>query len=233
MAYRVDIARSAEGELEALYLWVIERAPQQGASWFNGLERAVLSLDQHPERCPVASESIDPEHPVRVLRYGRGPQSARTVFGARRSCGAQADDRHADARRGHADIRRNEGRRTEGSRGFRRDAPEGVSEPLNRRTGERLSDSPSYSGLVTRSPHAGPSSSSCRPGLPQSAWRGARGPMRRARSSSTITGSRPVRGSSCSTASPRTRNDKAQTHPAVAGASCSVNCPHTVGYRLA
>jgi plasmid stabilization system protein ParE len=62
MAYRVDIARSAEGELEALYLWVIERAPQQGAAWFNGLERAVLSLDQHPERCPVASEGIDPDH---------------------------------------------------------------------------------------------------------------------------------------------------------------------------
>jgi len=60
MAYRVDVARSAEGELEALYLWVIERAPQQGAAWFNGLERAVLSLDRHPERCPVASESIDP-----------------------------------------------------------------------------------------------------------------------------------------------------------------------------
>src|SRR5438309_8065593 len=57
MAYRVDIARSAEADLEDLYLWVVERAPQQGTTWFNGLERAVLSLDQHPERCPVAAES--------------------------------------------------------------------------------------------------------------------------------------------------------------------------------
>ena len=80
MAYRVDVARSAEGELEALYLWVIERAPQQGAAWFNGLERAVLSLDRHPERCPVASESIDPDHPVRVLSYGRRPHVYRIFF---------------------------------------------------------------------------------------------------------------------------------------------------------
>jgi len=80
MGYRVDIARSAEAELEELYLWVVERAPQQGVAWFNGLERAVLSLDQHPERCPVAPESIDPDHPVRVLSYGRKPHIYRVFF---------------------------------------------------------------------------------------------------------------------------------------------------------
>jgi hypothetical protein len=41
MAYRVDIARSAEAELEDLYLWVVERAPQQGATWFNGLRLTI------------------------------------------------------------------------------------------------------------------------------------------------------------------------------------------------
>jgi plasmid stabilization system protein ParE len=70
MAFRVEIARRAESDLEELYLWVVERAPQQGAKWFNGLERAVLSLDQHPKRCPVAPENVDTEHPVRVLTYG-------------------------------------------------------------------------------------------------------------------------------------------------------------------
>jgi len=48
MVYRVDLARNAEAELEQLYLWVVERAPQEGANWFNGLERATLTLDQHP-----------------------------------------------------------------------------------------------------------------------------------------------------------------------------------------
>ena len=40
MAYRVEITRRAEADLEELYLWVVDRAPQQGARWFNGLERA-------------------------------------------------------------------------------------------------------------------------------------------------------------------------------------------------
>ena len=80
MAYRVEIARNAEAELEELYLWVVGRAPQQGAAWCNGLERAILSLDQHPKRCPVAPERIDPDHPVRVLSYGRKPHAYRVFF---------------------------------------------------------------------------------------------------------------------------------------------------------
>lgn len=54
MAYRVEIAKSAEVQLEELYLWVVERAPSQGAAWFNGLERAILSLEQLPKRCRMA-----------------------------------------------------------------------------------------------------------------------------------------------------------------------------------
>lgn len=80
MAYRVEIARNAEAELEALYLWVVARAPQQGAKRFNGLERAVLSLDRLPKRCPVAPESINPDQPVRVLSYGRKPHVYRVFF---------------------------------------------------------------------------------------------------------------------------------------------------------
>ena len=80
MDYRVEVAKNAEAELEELYLWVVARAPQQGSKWFSGLERAVLSLDHHPNRCPVAPETIDPDHPVRVLSYGRKPHVYRVFF---------------------------------------------------------------------------------------------------------------------------------------------------------
>jgi toxin ParE1/3/4 len=80
MRFRVEIARAAEADLEQLFLWVVERAPHQGAAWFNGLERAILALDQHPERCPIAAESIDPAQPVRVLLYGRKPHVYRVFF---------------------------------------------------------------------------------------------------------------------------------------------------------
>jgi toxin ParE1/3/4 len=80
MAYRVEIARRAEVDLEELYRWVVGRAPQQGARWFNGLERSVLSLGQHPKRCPVAPESFASGDPVRVLTYGRKPHAYRIFF---------------------------------------------------------------------------------------------------------------------------------------------------------
>jgi hypothetical protein len=68
----------------------VARAPQQGAKWFNGLERAVLSLDQHPKRCPVAPASIDPDQPVRVLSYGRKPHVYRVFFTVDDHCPARA-----------------------------------------------------------------------------------------------------------------------------------------------
>ena len=80
MAFRVEIAKSAERQLEELYLWVIERAPRQGAAWFNGLERAILSLEHLPKRCRIASETVDPDHPVRALDYGRSPHVYRAFF---------------------------------------------------------------------------------------------------------------------------------------------------------
>jgi plasmid stabilization system protein ParE len=80
MRFRVEISRSAETDLEELYLRVTGGAPHRGRAWFNGLERAILSLDRHPERCPIALESLDPTNPVRVLHYGRKPHVYRAFF---------------------------------------------------------------------------------------------------------------------------------------------------------
>jgi plasmid stabilization system protein ParE len=80
MAYRVELAKTAEAELEELYLWVVDRAPSRGAAWFNGLERAILSLEQLPKRCRIAPESFDPQQPVRVFNSGRSPHVYRVFF---------------------------------------------------------------------------------------------------------------------------------------------------------
>jgi plasmid stabilization system protein ParE len=80
MAYRVEVARNAEAELEALYLWLVDRAPSQGAVWFNGLEQTILSLERLPKRCRIAPESYDPDQPVRVLNYGRSRNIYRVFF---------------------------------------------------------------------------------------------------------------------------------------------------------
>jgi plasmid stabilization system protein ParE len=80
VAFRVELTKSAEADLGALYLWVKGRAPHQGAAWFSGLEQAILSLGQRPARCPIASESSDPKRPVRVLHDGRARHVYRVRF---------------------------------------------------------------------------------------------------------------------------------------------------------
>ena len=76
IAQRVELARAAEAELEALYLRVIARAPSQSAAWFNGLERLVTrkvksGLDQ------IASE-VDQAIDVRprYLSFGASGSSS-------------------------------------------------------------------------------------------------------------------------------------------------------------
>jgi plasmid stabilization system protein ParE len=80
MAYRVDLSRNAAADLDALYLWLTERAPSRGIAWFNDLERAILALAQMPRRYRIAAESLDKDQPVRVLHYGRSPHVYRVFF---------------------------------------------------------------------------------------------------------------------------------------------------------
>jgi toxin ParE1/3/4 len=80
MAYRVEVARNAEAELEELFRWVVERAPSQGTAWFNGLEQSIPALERLPKRCRIGPESFDPDQPVRVLNYGRSPHVYRVFF---------------------------------------------------------------------------------------------------------------------------------------------------------
>jgi toxin ParE1/3/4 len=80
---RVRIAatgRRAERDLEDLYLWVIQRGAAAGCPVVQRCRESDLFTRQHPKRCPVAAESFDPGHPVRVLTYGRKPHAYRIFF---------------------------------------------------------------------------------------------------------------------------------------------------------
>jgi plasmid stabilization system protein ParE len=80
MGYRVELSKRAETDLEQLYAWVTSRAPGQGAAWFNGLERAILGLEQLPRRHRVATGMSGAEPPVRVLNYGHRQHVYRVFF---------------------------------------------------------------------------------------------------------------------------------------------------------
>ncbi len=77
MAYRVKLTARATRNLRQIFQRIdAEHSPRAGA-WFNELEAAILSLDEHPERCPVAPE----KKTLRHLLFGRKPNVYRIIYG--------------------------------------------------------------------------------------------------------------------------------------------------------
>jgi hypothetical protein len=67
MKYQVDITDQADAEAEEAHLWILERSPEGTSRWWNGLEAAILSLEEMPTRCPLAPENEEFEEEIREL----------------------------------------------------------------------------------------------------------------------------------------------------------------------
>jgi len=80
MAYRVELTRRAEREMEALYERISAEDSAAGAKWFIGLEAAISSLERLPRRCPVAPESKIWGRPLRHLLYGARGDVYRVIY---------------------------------------------------------------------------------------------------------------------------------------------------------
>lgn len=80
MKYEVVIVPSAEGELEAAYLWILTQAPEAAANWYNGVLDAIVTLETFPERCPLAPESRAFDHDIRQLIHGKRHHAYRILF---------------------------------------------------------------------------------------------------------------------------------------------------------
>ena len=76
MAYRVDLTERAARDLRRIYLTIDASDGAQACAWFNGLERAVLSLDEHPARAPYLPEGGGLCH----LLYGRRRYRYRIIY---------------------------------------------------------------------------------------------------------------------------------------------------------
>jgi plasmid stabilization system protein ParE len=80
MAYSVRLMPRAADDVQRLYRTVIERAPLQGQEWFNRLIDGLYSLETFPERCKAIKGLSSPGRIVRLLLYGRRPQTYRIYF---------------------------------------------------------------------------------------------------------------------------------------------------------
>ena len=73
MEYQVELSDEAEAELDAAYLFLLQRSPDAAFRWYIGARAAINSLSELPRRCPLARENASyPDNEVRQLLYGTG-----------------------------------------------------------------------------------------------------------------------------------------------------------------
>lgn len=76
MAYTVKVTPRAERDIAQLYDTVNAEHSEAAMKWYRGLKHAILTLEEHPNRCPVTPENRTTRH----LLYGRKPRIYRVIF---------------------------------------------------------------------------------------------------------------------------------------------------------
>lgn len=83
MAFRVELTRTALANLEAIFESIHADSSELAFRWFNGLERAILSLRESPDRGSRTPESESFRH----LLYGTKPHFYRIIYSVHREEG--------------------------------------------------------------------------------------------------------------------------------------------------
>ena len=71
MAFAIEISNAAlqDAEEQVEYIRTTQRQPEAAERWWRGLLRAIFSLEDRPERCPLISEAGSFDFEVRHLLY--------------------------------------------------------------------------------------------------------------------------------------------------------------------
>jgi len=80
VAYQVALADAAKADAYRIYDWVVERAPLQGAQWFDELIVCLYSLEDLPYRCPLAREAEEAKREIRCLLFGKRRGTYRILY---------------------------------------------------------------------------------------------------------------------------------------------------------
>ena len=69
MAYRVELSIRAEQDLDSIYDHISADDSVAAARWFDGLDKAISTLENFPRRCPITPESKKTKQGLRHLLY--------------------------------------------------------------------------------------------------------------------------------------------------------------------
>lgn len=70
MPYEVEIAESAAADLEEAFQWIRRRSPRSAERWRSELLERAVTLEDFPERCPLAPENENCRREIRQLIHG-------------------------------------------------------------------------------------------------------------------------------------------------------------------
>jgi toxin ParE1/3/4 len=76
MAYLVNITFRADRDFAHLYGEINAEDSDAALKWYRGLKEAILSLEDHPNRCPATPEKKELRH----LLHGHKPHVYRVIF---------------------------------------------------------------------------------------------------------------------------------------------------------
>jgi toxin ParE1/3/4 len=76
MAYVVSLGARAERDLDEIYEHIRAAEFSAALRWFEGLRRAIFTLQEHPNRCAVTPETKK----IRHLLYGHKPRIYRVIY---------------------------------------------------------------------------------------------------------------------------------------------------------
>lgn len=81
MSYRVDISSIAKAEADAAFMSFSKYSTaEQAQKWYQGLIKAIRSLQTMPHRCVIARENNFFSQEIRQLLYGKGQHTYRILF---------------------------------------------------------------------------------------------------------------------------------------------------------
>ncbi len=84
MAFRVEISPRAFNDLDEIARYIKRQSSfEQAEEWFNGIMAAMRTLEDMPNRCPVADVSEDLGQEVRLLLYGKRNRKYRMYYSIR------------------------------------------------------------------------------------------------------------------------------------------------------
>jgi plasmid stabilization system protein ParE len=83
MEFQVKLTRSAEQQIESIYLWLKEGNPEYADQWFRGVMNAIATLQDKPRRGSLIKENHSTSEEIRQLLYGKSRAKYRIIFAIR------------------------------------------------------------------------------------------------------------------------------------------------------